>query len=300
MVLELSDQLLPFQLERSGLRGRLVRLGPVVDTILRRHDYPTPVAELVGEFVVLGATLAGGLKFDGSFSLQARGDGPVPLIVADVTNRGDIRAYAEAKPEAAARGAGLDALMGTGYLAVTVDQSAVGGQTYQGIVELEGSSLTDCMLTYFRRSEQVPTGMRVALSRGESGWRGGAMVIQKLPEANPHAPEARDAQEDWQRTMLLLATLRDEELADPALPDERLLFRLFHEEGVRVFPRHDLAVGCRCSVERIDNMLATFSADELDEMADDDTGEIGVTCHFCNKTYTVDRDRFAKSGGETS
>ncbi len=293
MVSELTDRLLPFQLERSGLRGRLVRLGPVVDTILQRHDYPDQVAHLVGEFVVLGATLAGGLKFDGSFSLQARGDGPVPLLVADVTNAGAIRAYAETRDPAARADSRLDALLGKGYLAITVDQSAVGGETYQGIVELEGESLADCMLAYFRRSEQVPTGMRVAVERGETGWRGGALVIQKLPEASP--TEARDAAEDWQRTMLLLATLTPDELADPALSDEKLLFRLFHEEGVRVFPHHDLEVGCRCSRERIDRMLETFSAADLDDMVEDDTGAIGVTCHFCNKTFRVDRDAIDKT-----
>ncbi len=292
MVSDLTDQLVPFQLERSGLRGRLVRLGPVVDTILSRHDYPPQVAHLLGEFVILGASLAGGLKFDGSFSLQARGDGPVPTILADVTNGGDVRAYAETRPGAEAAEARLDALMGSGYLAVTVDQSAVGGQSYQGIVELEGSTLADCMLTYFRRSEQVPTGMRLGLERSPDGWRGGALVIQKLPEADPHGVGAAEAQEDWQRTMLLLATLTDEELADPTLSDDRLLFHLFHEEGVRVFQRHAIAVGCRCSRQRIDKMLQTFSAADLDEMADDATGEIGVTCHFCNKTFTVDRDDY--------
>ncbi|MFW5680398.1 MAG: Hsp33 family molecular chaperone HslO [Pseudomonadota bacterium] len=295
MVSLLNDRLLPFQLERSGLRGRLVRLGPVVDTILSRHDYPDHVAHLVGEFVVLGATLAGGLKFDGSFSLQARGDGPVPLLVADVTNAGDIRAYAETRETAARAPARLDELLGKGYLAITVDQSAVGGETYQGIVELEGESLSDCMLAYFRRSEQVPTGMRVAVERAERGWRGGALVIQKLPEADPYGADALDAAEDWQRTMLLLATLTADELADPELSDERLLYRLFHEEGVRVFEPQDLAVGCRCSKERIDRMLETFSAADLDEMADDESGVIGVTCHFCNKTFNVDRDAIEPS-----
>ncbi|TVQ32446.1 MAG: molecular chaperone Hsp33 [Geminicoccaceae bacterium] len=293
MVSELNDRLLPFQLERSGLRGRLVRLGPVVDTILARHDYPEQVAHLVGEFVVLGATLAGGLKFDGSFSLQARGDGPVPLLVADVTNAGDIRAYAETKDAAANAAARLDALLGKGYLAITVDQSAVGGETYQGIVELEGETLADCMLAYFRRSEQVPTGMRVAVERSEAGWRGGALVIQKLPDANPNSAEAQDAVEDWHRTMLLLSTLTAAELADPELSDEKLLYRLFHEEGVRVFSAQDLAVGCRCSKERIDRMLETFSAADLDEMVDGDSGAIGVTCHFCNKTFHVARDAIA-------
>jgi molecular chaperone Hsp33 len=290
MVSRVTDRLLPFQLERSGLRGRLVRLGPVVDTILARHDYPEPVAHLVGEFVVLGATLAGGLKFDGSFSLQARGDGPVPLLVADVTNGGDIRAYADAKPMAAEVGTRLDALLGKGYLAVTVDQSAVGGESYQGIVELEGESLADCMLAYFRRSEQVPTGMRLAVTRGEGGWRGGALVIQKLPEQGDG-----DAAEDWHRTMLLLATLTPSELADPALSDETLLYRLFHEEGVRVFQRQDLTVGCRCSAERIERMLETFSDADLDDMVEDDSGAIGVTCHFCNKTFRVDRDKIEKN-----
>ncbi|MEO1090124.1 MAG: Hsp33 family molecular chaperone HslO [Pseudomonadota bacterium] len=295
MVSQLSDQLLPFQLDRSGLRGRLVRLGAVVDTILSRHDYPEPVAQLVGEFVVLGATLAGGLKFDGSFSLQARGDGPVPVVLTDVTNAGAIRAYAETRNGAAAVGERLDQLMGKGYLAVTVDQSAVGGESYQGIVELEGERLGDCMLAYFRRSEQVLTGLRVGIERSETGWRGGALVIQKLPEDSPHGTAADEAREDWQRTMLLLATLTPEELADPALSDERLLYQLFHEEGVRVFDRHDLAVGCRCSPERVERMLQTFSDTDLDDMVEDDRGLIGVTCHFCNKVFHVERGELAKA-----
>lgn len=290
MVSQLTDRLLPFQLDRSGLRGRLVRLETVAGTIVGYHDYPEPLARLVAEFVVLGATLAGGLKFDGSFSLQAKGKGPVSLIIADVTNAGEIRCYAHADAAAieALDGDRLDQLLGGGFLAVTVDQSNADGETYQSIVDLEGASLSECMLAYFRTSDQVQTAIQLALSHGEEGWRGSALVIQRIADEDRGEVRADDAIEDWRRTMLLLSTLTEEELLDPELSDERLLFRLFHEEGVRVFDTQRLSVGCRCSTERIDRLLQSFSDADLDDMVDE-TGDIAVTCHFCNKTFVRER-----------
>jgi len=280
-----GDNLLrPFQLERSALRGRVVRLGGLVDRVLTGHDYPEPVSRLLGELLVLAATLAGGLKFRGTFSLQTKSAGPVSLMIADCTNDGAMRGYAkfDAAGVAAAAGAGVPDLLGEGHLALTVDQSEA-GQTYQGIVELTGATLTECMQTYFRQSEQVRTGIEVAVDRVEDRdqrrWRAGGIMVQRLPE---QVAEGREEQmeEDWRRTMLLLGTATEAELVD------RLL-RLFHEEGVRVFRPLDLSFGCRCSRARVEAMLRRFPPAELDDMKEAD-GHLVVTCEFCSATYRFD------------
>ena len=190
----IADNLLrPFQLERSTLRGRVVRLGDLVDQVLTRHDYPEPVGRLLGELFVLAATLAGGLKFNGTFSLQIRSDGPVSLMLADCTNDGAMRGYAryDDAQVAAASSSDVEALLGHGHLAFTVDQNQA-GQAYQGIVELNGPTLTDCMQTYFRQSEQLKTGLKIAVDRIEAGegarWRAGGIMIQRL---------ADEARSDW-------------------------------------------------------------------------------------------------------
>jgi molecular chaperone Hsp33 len=298
----IADNLLrPFQLERSTLRGRVVRLGDLVDQVLTRHDYPEPVGRLLGELFVLAATLAGGLKFDGTFSLQIRSDGPVSLMLADCTNEGAMRGYArydEARV-AAASGSDVEALLGRGHLAFTVDQNQA-GQAYQGIVELSGPTLTDCMQTYFRQSEQLKTGLKIAVDRIEAGegaqWRAGGIVIQRLADEARGDFGQEGAEEDWRRTMLLLATATGAELVDPHLPPERLLWHLFHEEGVRVFTPVALRFGCRCSRERVENMLRRFPEDELDDMKDDD-GDVVVTCQFCNVDFRFDDAQLARLYG---
>jgi molecular chaperone Hsp33 len=295
----IADNLLrPFQLERSTLRGRVVRLGDLVDRVLTRHDYPEPVGRMLGELFVLAATLAGGLKFDGTFSLQIRSDGPVSLMLADCTNDGAMRGYARYDDArvAAAPGTDVAALLGNGRLAFTVDQNQL-GQAYQGIVELSGATLTECMQTYFRQSEQLKTGLKIAVDRIEDSagarWRAGGIMIQRL------ADEARDdwseeqASEDWLRTMLLLGTATEAELVDPRLPPERLLLHLFHEEGVRVFTPLGLRFGCRCSRERVETMLRRFPEHDLDEMRDDQ-GDVVVTCQFCNVDFRFDDAQLAR------
>jgi molecular chaperone Hsp33 len=288
-----ADVLRPFQLDRSQLRGRLVRLADTVDYVLRAHDYPAPVSDLLGELLVLAGGLAGGLKFAGSFSLQVRGDGPVGLMVADCTNDGRMRGYASFDAD---RVSGTEReparLVGNGVLALTVDQTATGGELYQGIVELDGRSLAGSMLTYFRRSEQVPTGIRTALGRDPltGAWRAGAIIVQATPDTGPSA--GPDAEEDWRRTMLLLHTASDQELLDPDLPPDDLLWRLFHDEGVRVFRPVSLEPGCSCDEGRVENVLRTFSADEIEEMRLAD-GSISVTCQFCSRTYRFDDERLA-------
>jgi molecular chaperone Hsp33 len=289
----IADNLLrPFQLERSALRGRVVRLGALVDRVLTRHDYPEPVGRLLGELFVLAATLAGGLKFNGTFSLQVQSDGPVSLMLADCTNDGAMRGYAryDETGVAAASGTDVPALLGRGRLAFTVDQNQL-GQAYQGIVELTGATLTECMQTYFRQSEQLKTGLKIAVDRIADGdgarWRAGGIMIQRLAEEVRDDSSAAQASEDWRRTMLLLGTATAAELVDPHLAPERLLLHLFHEEGVRVFRPLGLRFGCRCSRERVETMLRRLPRHELADMKDDD-GDVVVTCQFCNVDFRFD------------
>ena len=292
-----ADLLRPFHLERSRLRGRAVRLGRTVDYVLRAHAYPGRVSALLGELLLLAGALAGGLKFDGTFSLQVRGDGPVRLLVADCTNDGQMRGYAGYDDEALAAAEAVappgDAeeeeaaplrLVGSGVLALTVDQRASGGEAYQGIVELDGATLAECMRAYFERSEQVPTAIRTALGRDPmtERWQAGAIVVQATPGSRPEDGEA--AEDHWRRTSLMLGTATDTELLDPALPLDDLLFRLFHEDGVRVFQPLPLAPGCGCDEDRVRTVLRSFSDGELGEMRQEDGG-VTVTCQFCSRSY---------------
>ena len=289
------DLLRPFQLERSQLRGRFVRLGGTVDYVLKAHDYPPAVSDLLGQLLVLAGALAGGLKFAGRFSLQIRADGPVRLLVADCTNDGEMRGYAsfDAERVAAVSPERPMDLLGKGLLALTVDQRGDGGELQQGIVELGGETLSDCMLNYFHRSEQVRTGIRVAVAQSplDGRWLAGAIVMQALPVTDPR--RLHDAEEDWRRAMILLGTATDDELLDPTLRPDDLLFRLFHEDGVRVFTPLALAPGCGCDEERVWNMLASFPLDDLESMRQEDGG-ITVTCQFCSRIYAFDQARLSE------
>ncbi len=284
----------PFQLEESALRGRLIRLGDTVDIVLTRHQYPPAVSRLLGEMFVLAATLAGGLKFKGTFSLQTRSDGPISLMVADCTDDGAMRGYAKFDAEAieTIEDFNVPTLLGKGHFAVTVDQSNQ-ATAYQGLVELDGDTLTDCMHKYFRQSEQVKTGMKLAVAQmpvpGGLVWRAGAVMVQCLPEDETEV-DAGKTLEDWRHTMLLLETVRDNELVDPDLSPESLLLRLFHEEGVRVFDPQPLSFRCRCSRERVETLLRQFRTDDIEAMKGDD-GALEVTCEFCNETYRFEESQ---------
>lgn len=279
----------PFQLEQSALRGRLIRLGDTVDIVLTRHNYPPAVSRLLGEMFVLAATLAGGLKFKGTFSLQTRSNGPISLMVADCTDDGAMRGYAKFNAEAvaAANEATVPVLLGEGHFAVTVDQTNQ-ATAYQGLVELDGETLTDCMQKYFRQSEQVKTGMKIAVEQISAStgmiWRAGAVMVQCLPDDDPEEDNGSKALEDWRRTMLLLGTVKDAELIDPDLSPEKLLLRLFHEEGVRVYDPQPLSFRCRCSRERVETLLRQFQTADIEEMKLED-GALEVTCEFCNESY---------------
>ncbi|CAO3405749.1 Hsp33 family molecular chaperone [Azospirillum largimobile] len=288
-----DDFVLPFQIEASRLRGRVVKLGPAIDEILTRHDYPPTVARFLAETATLAVLLASMLKYEGIFTLQTKGEGPIRLMVADVTSVGDVRAYAQFDPEAVAKAeadveiAPAAALLGKGYIAFTVDQGP-DTDRYQGIVELYGKTLTDCVQHYFRQSEQIDTGLTVSVDRevkpdGTPGqWRTGGIMIQRLPQEQGLV--ASDKEDDWRRAMVLMASVTGDELLSTDLAASDLLYRLFHEDGVRVYEGHALRFGCRCSRERVENMLRSLPREEVQELKIDD-GRVEVTCQFCSTDY---------------
>jgi len=289
-----DDLLLPFLLEVPDIRGRLARLGPTVDTILTRHDYPEPVAHLLGEMLALTSLLAGMLKFEGFFTLQTKGDGPVPLAVCDVTSAGELRGYAkvdrekleamEEPWEGAAPAAGR--LFGKGVLAFTVDQGPE-TERYQGIVELTGPTLADSILHYFRQSEQINAGITLAAGHSAAGWRAGGLLLQELPdESGEDRGPSSTEEDDWRRCLILMSSCRREEILDPDLPAPDLLYRLFHEERVRVFRTRPLLVGCRCSRKNVESVLRSLPREEIESLKED--GEVIVTCEFCNIDYRFD------------
>ncbi|MDB5505993.1 MAG: Hsp33 family molecular chaperone [Devosia sp.] len=305
-----DDTAVPFTLDSLDCRGRVVRLGDALDSILARHDYPAPVARLLGEAVLLAALIGSSLKFAGKFILQTQTDGPVNLIVVDLDAPDGLRGYARYDHDALLRAAELGKttpgdLLGKGHLAMTVDQGN-NMERYQGIVALEGGSLEDVAHTYFQQSEQIPTKVRLAVAqlerRGDArpSWRAGGMLIQYLPPhgnqlladlpgdgdfSNPNSADPDFVEADhWETAKALLATLADDELADPDISGERMLFRLYNEPGVRVFEPMPLEDRCSCSNERVEGMLRdNFTAEDREQMAVD--GEIEVTCEFCSTAY---------------
>ena len=300
-----DDAVLPFEVDALDLRGRLTRLGPALDDVLTKHDYPAPVAKLLGEAIVLATLLGSALKFDGRFILQTQTDGPVSFLIVDFQAPDRLRAYARFDARRLKDGQDSGALLGKGHLAMTIDQGPDMSR-YQGLVALEGGSLEDAAHEYFLRSEQIPTRVRLAVGeewRGGEGpkhrWRAGGMLLQFLPKAPERARQRRSASrrcaggqrrphavaEDdaWIEGQSLIATVEDIELIDPGLSGERLLYRLFHERGVRVFSPLPLRAQCSCSRDAVAAMLASFAPQDRADMVKD--GKVVVTCEFCSSVY---------------
>jgi molecular chaperone Hsp33 len=295
-----DDLILPFAVTPLDVRGRVTRLGAAVDHILTQHAYPEPVSRLVGEAVVLCALLGSSLKIEGRFQLQTRSDGPVDMLVVDFDAPDRLRAFARFDADRLAADHRLSAaeLLGHGHLALTIDQGPEMSR-YQGVVPLEGQGLEAAADQYFRQSEQIPTFVRLAVAQnvteGGSEWRAGGLLLQFLPESEERkrqadldpgdAPEGTvippvDEDDAWSEAKSLAATVEDHELVDPTLSSERLLYRLFHERGVSVFEPQGLVDACRCSRERIEAMLRSFTPTERHDMIGPN-GKIGVTCEFC-------------------
>jgi molecular chaperone Hsp33 len=290
-----DDLVQPFRIDPFALRGRLVRLGPTVDRILSQHDYPEPVAAILGEAITLAVVLAGALKYDGIFTLQTKGDGPVRLIVADVSTAGAVRGYAQydsnrlgAIAGRAGQSPSVPQLCGGGYIAFTVDQGE-NTERYQGIVDLTGATLAECAQHYFRQSEQIQAGIKLSAARVEGGmWRAGGLMLQRVPPEGGYGVIADDVEDGWRRAMVLMSSATADELTNPDLSPRRLLYRLFHEETVRVFDTQPVEARCRCSRERIIGILRSFPPQDLDELREDKVTT--VTCEFCNTTYEFGRD----------
>lgn len=291
-----DDFVQTFQIEGMNVRGRIVRLGAVADRVLQAHGYPDGVSALTGEALAIAAMLGASLKFDGVLTLQTRGDGPLRMLVADFSSPGVVRACASFDKDAPLPAPFAD-LHGGGSFALTIDQGAE-MERYQGIVPLSAEGLTASALEYFRQSEQIPTAMRVAAAplvlREADGklrrhWRAGGIMIQNMAAlgGNPVA-NSDDPDEDFRRAEILMTTTEDHELLDPQLDPARLLYRLFHEDGVRVFPPVPLSFGCRCSRERVGSVLAQYPAEELKDLVVD--GQIVATCEFCSTEYRFSPD----------
>ncbi|MCP3461604.1 MULTISPECIES: Hsp33 family molecular chaperone [unclassified Bradyrhizobium] len=299
-----DDAVLPFEVDALDVRGRLTRLGPTLDDILTKHDYPAPVGKLLGEAIVLTTLLGSAVKFEGRFILQAQTDGPVSFLVVDFKAPDRLRAYARYDASRLGEAKDSGSLLGRGHLAMTIDQGADMSR-YQGLVALDGGSLEDAAHEYFLRSEQIPTQVRLAVGEewrssdgGKHRWRAGGLLMQFLPKAPERARQADlhpgDAPEGttphtvaeddaWVEARSLIGTAEDVELIDPDLSGERLLYRLFHERGVRVFKPHGLKAECSCSRDAVAAMLKSFSPDDRAAMVKDD--KVVVTCEFCSSVY---------------
>lgn len=280
-----------FQIEGEPVRGRLVRLGPAIDEILSGHAYPEAVANLLGECCALAALVGSSLKFEGRLIVQAQGSGPVRYVVADYDTTGALRGYCRFDEDEVAETVkgfarpGARTLLGDGVFIMTVDQGP-DMDRYQGVTAIEGETLALCAEQYFAQSEQTPTRVRLAVGQADVGqgltWRAGGVLIQNIAE-----DAARGSTEEaWERTQALFETVGEDELIDPSLSSQTLLWRLFHEDGVRVFEHKPLKAFCRCSQDRIVTVLRSFGPEERADMVEPD-GAIHVTCEYCSRVYAV-------------
>jgi len=315
-----DDTVLPFQLDRSDIRGRVVRLDGVLDEVLSKHDYPPQIEALVAESALLTALIGQMTKLRWKLSLQIRGNGAVKLIATDYYGPTDdgqparIRAYASYEAEELTDAPAFEQL-GEGYFAILIDQGP-GTVPYQGISPIAGGSLSKCAETYFAQSEQLPTRFELSFGRSQlpgeaEGWRAGGVMLQHMPKASPSVGEATgeggllthadilagDEGENWMRANYLLDTVEDLELIGPSLAPTDLLVRLFHEEGPRVFDSQPLRFGCTCSEEKVRDALAPYPAQEIAEMVTAH-GVVTADCQFCGAHYEFQPDTLGSSGDD--
>ena len=307
-----DDTVLPFQLDRTGTRGRVARLDGVLQQVLAQHEYPPLIEALVAEAALLTALIGQTIKLRWKLSLQVRGDGPARLIATDYygpTEDGAparIRAYASYDADRLDETAEPFSQIGKGYFAILIDQGA-GTVPYQGITPIAGGSLAACAETYFAQSEQLPT--KFALSYGQSQspgealhWRAGGVMLQQMPDASPSVQGGGsgedgllaaddildgDAAEDWNHVNVLLDSAEEIELIGPSVQPTELLFRLFHQDGPRVFDAQPVEFGCTCSPDRVRQTLSIYSAKDIGHMTTDE-GIVTADCQFCGAHYEFD------------
>jgi molecular chaperone Hsp33 len=314
-----DDTVLPFQLDRSDIRGRVVRLDGVLDNVLSQHDYPPAIEALVAEAAILTALIGPAIKLRWKLSLQVRGDGPVRLIATDFYAPeaegapGRIRAYASFDADRLDPEADPFSQIGHGYFAILIDQ---GRDTtpYSGLTPIAGTALADCAQTYFAQSEQLPTRFALTSRREPDGWRAGGVMLQKMPGVPPRMSEDGatgadglldaadlladdDEFEAWSRANILLGTVEQDELVGPEIQPTQLLVRLFHEERPRVFDPVPVAFGCTCSRERVRESLSIYSQKDIAFMTTDE-GIVTADCQFCGAHYELDPDSVGLDAGE--
>lgn len=291
-----DDTILPFQVGDSAVRGRLIRLGPAIDEILKPHPLPDAVLANLGEAVALVGMMGASLKFDGKLIMQAQGDGPVSLLVADYTASGALRGMAALRDDPPERATSFRDLLGAGHIAMTIDQGP-DMDRYQGVTPIEGETIAEAAVAYFMQSEQIPTAIRLAVGRvrapgGRDQWRAGGVMVQFMPgeggarergEAALKAPADEDL---WNRAAMLLDTTQADELLDPTISAETLLYRLYNEDGVRVFEPSRVRAACSCNAGKIGAVLERYTAEDLADIAEE--GVIRVNCEFCRREYLFD------------
>jgi len=299
----LCDAVLPFQIEPHYLRGRYITLGTVATSILEKHKYPDPVAHLLSEMLVLAPCLSSALKYEGVFTLQVSGKGPIKTLMADVTSKGELRGYASFNAEQLRSlnlqpgdQPPLQKLTGGGYIAFTVDQGDK-GERYQGIVELSSSSLVDCTHAYFQNSEQLETVISLAVEQSsDANWKGGAIMLQRVGFSGgkgvPKGITEDEYDEGWRNAAVMLGSCKHAELLNNLETPEKLLFQLFNETGVRVYPKKPIVAQCRCSVEKVERLLHSLDIQERDDMKVD--GVITVTCEFCKTERIYDDEALVR------
>ncbi|MGH1369920.1 MAG: Hsp33 family molecular chaperone HslO [Maritimibacter sp.] len=319
-----DDTILPFQLDRADVRGRVVRLDGVLDSVLEQHDYPDQIEQLVAEAALLTAMIGQTIKLRWKLSIQVRGSGPARIIATDYyapEKEGDparIRAYASFDPDRIEPGIAPFDLIGQGYFAVLIDQGA-GTTPYSGLTPIAGGSLAQCAQTYFAQSEQLPTRFSLTFGRAQTpgeaeSWRAGGVMLQHMPKASPHVAgeggsgeggllsgadllSDENDQENWQRANVLLDTVEEMELIGPTVSPTELLVRLFHEESPRVYDPQPVKFGCTCSADRVRESLSIYSAKDIAHMTTDE-GIVTADCQFCGAHYTFDPATLGKDAKE--
>lgn len=302
-----DDTVLPFQLDRSDIRGRAVRLDGTLDAILSQHDYPPAIESLVAEAAILTALIGPMIKLRWKLSLQIRGDGPARLVATDYYAPekegapGQIRAYASYDEDRLVPGADPFPQIGRGYFAILIDQGQ-GTTPYSGLTPIAGQSLADCAQTYFAQSEQLPSRFALTFERESDGWRAGGVMLQKMPGVPPRPTEDggaegllrpadlladKDEFEDWSRANMLLETVKEDELIGPEIQPTQMLVRLFHEESPRVFDPMPVAFGCTCSADRVRQTLSIYSNKDIGHMTTPE-GIVTADCQFCGAHYEFD------------
>ncbi len=299
----MNDTCISFNLDDNTFRGRIVRLDGVLRDIFTHSKYPDNIAAAVAESSALGVILASLMKFDGIFTLQMQGSGPLSVLVTDVTSAGKVRSCAKYDDKAIAAAQVLRKTEGQiepaphwleqGSLIFTIDQGK-NTDLYQGVVDLQGKNLAECAMRYFKNSEQIDTHLRLFWQKNGNDWQAAGILIQKMPTegGKENADTADEVAELWNENKILTDSLRQEEIFDSALSLEDVLFRLFHEHNVRVTKQNEYQFGCRCSREKLQATLSSMKPEDINDMVEN--GKITATCNFCGQVYSFDKGELLK------